>query len=74
MVVVPAGTGHRRLRASGDLLVVGAYPKGSDYDEPKPNDVDGKLARKRIADVPVPPTDPVYGRDGPLRGLWRGAK
>ncbi len=68
--VLPAGTGHRRLKASKDLLVVGAYPKGSGYDEPKPDEVDAKQARKRIAAVPVPPCDPVYGRDCPLTKLW----
>ena len=74
VVVLPAGTGHRRIHASDDLLVVGAYPKGGDYDEPKPDEVDGKRARNRIAAVPLPRTDPVYGRDGPLRKIWRGTK
>jgi uncharacterized protein YjlB len=72
VIVLPAGTGHRRKRKSRDLLVVGAYPKnGGRYDEPKPRDVDIETARKRIADVALPETDPVYGRRGPLRKLWR---
>jgi uncharacterized protein YjlB len=70
VVVLPAGTGHRRVEASDDLLVVGAYPDGSDYDEPTPQDIDLKSARANIARVPVPPRDPVYGLHGPLRRVW----
>ena len=70
VVILPAGTGHRRLSASDDLLVVGAYPEGSAYDEPKPEKADAAKARKSIAAVPVPPRDPVYGHDGPLTKLW----
>jgi uncharacterized protein YjlB len=70
-VVLPAGTGHRRIAASKDLLVVGAYPKGSDYDEPKPEEADPKYARKRIAAVPAPRCDPLYGAGGPLTTLWK---
>lgn len=70
VVILPAGTGHRRLSASDDLLVVGAYPEGSAYDEPKPEEADAAMARKSIAAVSIPPRDPVYGRDGPLTKLW----
>src|SRR5581483_7968861 len=71
VVVLPAGTGHRRRAASRNLLIVGAYPPGGVYDEPKPGDVDRATAAAAIARVGPPARDPVYGRDGPLRALWR---
>jgi uncharacterized protein YjlB len=70
VIVLPAGTGHRRLSKSKDLLVVGAYPKGGDYDEPGPEDIDPAKARRAIAKVHAPERDPVYGRKGPLTALW----
>jgi uncharacterized protein YjlB len=73
VAVLPAGAGHRRLRASRDLLVVGAYPDGGRYDEPRPDEVDVARARKSIAAVPRPRQDPVYGATGPLLSLWKPA-
>jgi uncharacterized protein YjlB len=70
VVILPAGVGHRRLAASDDLLVVGAYPAGSRYDEKCPNPGTYADAKHRIADVPVPPCDPVYGEHGPLIDIW----
>jgi len=71
VVVIPAGGGHCRLEASGDLLVVGAYPGGMDYDLCRDDPAIIEASRRRIAAVPLPDADPVAGADGPLRRLWR---
>ena len=73
VVVLPAGTGHRRIEASGDLLVVGAYPRNASFDQKRPGQVDHKKAVAAIAEVPMPEMDPVHGREGPLMTLWKGA-
>jgi uncharacterized protein YjlB len=70
VLVLPAGTGHKRLAASDDLLVIGAYPPGSDYDMLRGKPGEQREARARIAQVPVPDSDPVFGKDGPLPRLW----
>jgi uncharacterized protein YjlB len=59
VLVLPAGTGHRRRSASGGFTVVGAYPRGQeDYDLLREAD---DAARERIAALPAPPEDPVGG-------------
>jgi uncharacterized protein YjlB len=59
VLVLPAGTGHRRAAARGGFTVVGAYPAGQeDYDLLRDAD-DAALAR--IRSVPVPAHDPVGG-------------
>jgi uncharacterized protein YjlB len=70
-VVLPAGTGHRRIKASADLLVVGAYPAAGRYDQPRPAEVDHAAAVASIAKVKLPRRDPVYGAQGPLLELWK---
>ena len=71
VLVLPAGTGHRNVGATGDLLVVGAYPGGMwcDLRRGDPAERDEVLAN--IAAVPLPGSDPVHGPDGPLTALWR---
>jgi len=72
VIVLPAGAGHRRISASDDLLVVGAYPSSAGrYDEPRPGELDHRTAVRRIARVAPPARDPVYGRDGPLMRAWK---
>jgi uncharacterized protein YjlB len=64
VLVLPAGTGHRRRAAAGGFTVVGAYPRGQeDYDLLREAD---DAARERLAALPVPPDDPVGG-DGVSR-------
>ncbi|WP_309082690.1 cupin domain-containing protein [Chelativorans sp.] len=66
LLVLPAGTGHRNLSASEDLLVIGAYPKGQE----EYTTLREKIARAAVAKVPRPQTDPFYGKDGPLLRAW----
>ncbi len=70
-LVLPAGTGHKRVHASDDFLVVGAYPHGQeDYDLRRGDP--GELAEVRgsIARVPLPDADPIGGSAGPLVEAW----
>jgi uncharacterized protein YjlB len=59
VLVLPAGTGHRRATARRGFTVTGAYPAGQeDYDLLR--EADG-AARARIAALPAPDQDPVGG-------------
>ena len=59
VLVLPAGTGHRRSTARRGFTVVGAYPAGQeDYDLLREAD---DAARERIRSLPAPPQDPVGG-------------
>jgi len=70
VAILPAGTAHKRIEASPDLLVVGAYPAGQeDYDTQR-EDADIERAKQRIAATPLPEADPVYGKEGGLHEAW----
>jgi uncharacterized protein YjlB len=68
VALLPAGTGHFRLEASRDFLVVGAYPPGQSADLCRSAPTREMLAR--IAGVAIPATDPARGAGGPLTSLW----
>ena len=70
--ILPAGTGHQCLWASPDLVVIGAYPDGGKFDLCRGSKAEHAKAVKTIPNVPLPDTDPVLGRAGPLLHLWRG--
>ena len=71
VAVLPAGTGHQRLFASPDLMVIGAYPPSGTYNLCQGTPAEYPRARAAIPKVPLPQTDPVRGADGPLIRLWR---
>lgn len=72
MAILPAGTSHKKVEATADFLVVGAYPAGQeDYDLMRGDPQERPAAEKRIAAVPLPQADPIYGATGPLLQHWK---
>ncbi len=67
-LLLPAGTGHCRLEASGDFLVIGAYPPGQEADLCR--NMPSAEQKARIEQLGVPATDPLRGKAGGLRSLW----
>jgi len=70
-IVIPAGVGHKKISASEDFGVVGAYPDGRDYDIKKGESGERPEADDNIKNVPLPENDPVYGKMEGVPALWR---
>lgn len=71
VAILPAGTGHRCLSASGNFSVVGAYPPGPAMQITRPTPENHRAALDTIPAVPHPVSDPVRGVGGPLMRLWK---
>jgi uncharacterized protein YjlB len=72
VVVIPAGVGHKRLSDRRDgFTVVGGYPPGQSGEILQPGDIGSDEARRRIAGLALPGSDPVIGNEGPLFKAWR---
>ena len=69
-LLLPAGTGHKLISSSPDLLVIGAYPPGSSRDLMRSGESDKAAIRARITKVAKPDTDPVSGATGAMLSLW----
>ena len=72
VVVIPAGVAHKREAASGDLLVIGAYPRGQHPDICRAEAGQHDRAAANVTAAPLPAADPVTGGDAPLLTCWRG--
>jgi uncharacterized protein YjlB len=68
-VAIPAGVGHCRL-CEDDLVVVGAYPEGQEWDLCRATEADCAKALENIPWVPLPQRDPVLGLEGPMMTCW----
>ena len=71
VLIIPAGVSHKNLDQSPDFRVVGAYPKGQMWDMNYGKPGERPEADENIKNVPLPETDPVFGKTGPLIRLWK---
>ena len=71
LVIIPAGLAHKCTRPSKDLLCVGAYPRGAQYDMNLGTREELKKAKPRIAKLSRPGSDPLYGKEGFIQSFWK---
>lgn len=72
--VLPAGVAHKKIEASADFAIVGAYPPGQWPDMNTGAPGEREAAEKIIAGLALPETDPVEGPGGLLPHLYRAAQ
>jgi uncharacterized protein YjlB len=70
VLVLPAGVGHCALPGQLDYEVVGGYPEGKSWDMMTGSSEERELAFANIALLPVPNTDPLFGKTGRLVKEW----
>jgi len=64
VIVMPAGVSHQMVGASADILMIGGYPDGRDWDnmqEDRITEEARRAAAKRIMMLPIPARDPATG-------------
>lgn len=71
VVIIPAGVAHKNCGASTDFACIGAYPDGKTYDIKYGKAGERLEADNNIKKVPLPDTDPVLGKEGPLLKYWK---
>jgi len=79
VIVLPAGTGHKKVSSRGALGVVGAYPQGAKPDTCMPpfaraaQNAQSVLrgGAQNVLQVGLPVGDPVHGPGGPLFHHWK---
>ncbi|MCJ8009303.1 cupin domain-containing protein [Lederbergia wuyishanensis] len=70
VIVLPVGTGHKKIESSDDFQAVGAYPNGTNPNLRRRDIKSRTQDLAEIKNVPIPNTDPVFGDTGPLLDKW----
>lgn len=70
LVVLPAGTAHKKISSGDGFAVVGAYPDGQTWDMNYGKDGELPKTKQNIANVRLPKNDPVFGKNGKIFEFW----
>jgi uncharacterized protein YjlB len=72
VIIIPAGVAHKNLGKQNDVICVGGYPDGKDFDMNYGEEGERPGTDQNISNVTIPSTDPVYGEsENGLLGVWK---
>ena len=71
LVVLPAGTAHKRMDSGDGFAVVGVYPNGQIWDMNYGKAEELEAAKENISKVSLPSMDPVFGENGKMFQHWK---
>lgn len=71
VLIIPAGVAHKNLGDEKDVICVGGYPEGKDFDMNFGKKGERPGTDQNISNVPIPAMDPVFGTEKGLVTLWK---
>lgn len=71
VIIIPAGVAHKNLGEEDDVICVGGYPDGREYDIKYGHTHERPGTDRNIAGVPLPGTDPVTGSTEGVPRIWK---
>ncbi|GAO43083.1 cupin domain-containing protein [Flavihumibacter petaseus] len=70
VLVIPAGVAHLNLGKEKDVICVGGYPGGKDFDINYGKPQERPWTDKKIYALSLPSMGPIYGENDPLLQVW----
>jgi uncharacterized protein YjlB len=74
VVIIPAGVAHCNLGKENDVVCIGGYPQGKDFDMKYGHAGERPQADRNIERLGIPQKDPVFGNSDGLIKLWKSAE
>ena len=71
VLILPAGVGHASVSGHQNYEMVGGYPDGKDWDLLTGTAEERKHALPRMANLPIPTKDPIFGETGEMLRFWK---
>jgi uncharacterized protein YjlB len=71
VVIIPAGVAHCNLGKENDVVCIGGYPQGKDFDMKYGHPGERPQADRNIEALGIPQRDPVFGKEKGLVTLWK---
>jgi uncharacterized protein YjlB len=71
VLIIPAGVAHKNVGKEEDVMCVGGYPGGADFDMNYGQPGERPKTDKQIAALPVPESDPLMGVGEGVAETWK---